>query len=205
MTFLALRKGFTFGALLQIAIGPLCLLVFRTSAARGFAAALPLVFAVAMVDALYIFLSCLGAAALLSGDRMKKAVKLLGCAILSAFGANMLADVFGYSLLPRISIFSGASGANLFVQGFLLTASNPLTIVFWSGVFSAQIAENHWDRAGLAAFSAGCVLSTLVFMSLTALLGRLCAGFLPPAAIRILNALVGAALIYYGIRLLMKK
>lgn len=45
-----------------------------------------------------------------------------------------------------IALFSNPSTENLFVQGLLLTASNPLTIVFWSGMFSAQMIENKWNK-----------------------------------------------------------
>ncbi|MBE0601558.1 MAG: LysE family transporter, partial [Firmicutes bacterium] len=76
---------------------------------------------------------------------------------------------------------------------------------FWGGVFTAQIARHHWNRRQLALFATGCVLSTLLSLFLVADVGSGVSGFLPEIAIKILNGLVGAALIAYGIRLLMKK
>ena len=43
-------------------------------------------------------------------------------------------------------------------QAFLLIASNPLTVIFWSGVFAAQTAERHYDKSQLRWFGLGCGL-----------------------------------------------
>ena len=83
-----LFQGLRLGMLLQLAIGPLCLLVFETAAAQGFFAALLAVCAIALVDALYIALSLLGVAALLQKARVRTAVKWAGCAVLVLFGGE---------------------------------------------------------------------------------------------------------------------
>jgi len=58
-------KGFRFGMLLQLAVGPVCVLVLRTAAESGFWGGLQIVLSVALVDALFIALAAAGAAALL--------------------------------------------------------------------------------------------------------------------------------------------
>lgn len=198
-------KGFRFGMLLQFAVGPICLMVFNMSATHGFFDGLHIVLAVALVDALYIALSCAGVAAVLNKAKVKAAIKLAGCLVLVLFGASTIAGAFGFSILPGISLFSGATGGSLFLQGLLLTASNPLTIVFWSGIFSAQMIENEWSKKQLFFFAAGCVTATVVFMSVIALLGSLLSGFLPLVVVKLLNGAVGIVLIILGIRLVCKK
>ncbi len=197
-------KGFRFGMLLQLAVGPVCVLVFRTAADAGFWGGLQIVLAVALVDALFIALAGAGAAALLNREAVKRAVRFAGCLVLMLFGLQILLGAFGVQLLPQVRLFA-QQGGGLFWQGFLLTASNPLTILFWSGMLTARMAENRWNKQQLALFAAGCVLSTLVFLSAVAALGTVAGGFLPPLAIQALNALVGAALIFYGLRLLIRK
>ncbi|MBH1940032.1 hypothetical protein I5677_03870 [Mobilitalea sibirica] len=56
--------------------------------------------------------------------------------VLLLFGANIIAGAFHFTILPQISLFSDISEKSIFIQGLLLTASNPITIIFWSGVFS---------------------------------------------------------------------
>ena len=194
-------QGLRFGLLLQLAVGPICLLLLNTAARLGFAATLPLIAAVTLADALYVFLSCLGAAAVINHKRVKAAVRAVGSLVLAAFGLDMLLGAFGYTLLPGIRLFSAQDGGSLFMTGLLMTLSNPLTILFWSGILSAKVAENHWNKEELAPFAAGCVLATVVFLTPAAYIASLAGGVLPPVVIAVLNGLVGAALIFYGARM----
>lgn len=198
-------KGLKFGMLLQLAVGPMCLMVFNTSATQGALYGLCLVAAIAFVDALYIALSCAGVAAVLHRARIKTAVQLLGAFVLMLFGANLAAGALGFPLLPQVALFSQVTGQGLFIQGVLLTASNPLTILFWGGVLSAQVAENGWDKRELIFFALGCVLATLLFLTAVALLAGIFGRFLPRMAIRMLNVSVGALLIFFGAKILWKR
>ncbi|MFT4146543.1 MAG: LysE family transporter [Mobilitalea sp.] len=200
-----LFKGFKFGMLLQLAVGPMCLMVFNSSATYGLIVGMSLVFAITLVDLLYITLSGLGVASIINKDKVKIIIKVFGSVILLLFGANMIAGSFDFNLLPNVSIFTNVSKQSIFVQGLLLTASNPLTIIFWSGVFSSQVIENKYNKIQLLYFGIGCILSTLCFLSFIALLGTLISGFLSPIIIQVLNIGVGLMIIYFGIRLLLKK
>ncbi|MCI2161625.1 MAG: LysE family translocator [Oscillospiraceae bacterium] len=198
-------KGLRFGMLLQFAVGPMCLMVFNTSTTYGFICSLHLVFAIALIDALYIILSCVGVVSVISKKKVKAVVKLIGCIVLVLFGANTILGAFDLFFLPRIALFSNISSKNLFVQGLLLTATNPLTIIFWSGVFSTQTIENKWNRKQLFLFATGCVLATIIFLTTVAILGSILSSFLPQIIVRFLNVAVGIILIIFGIRLLCKK
>ncbi len=198
-------KGLRFGMLLQLAVGPMCLMVINTSATYGFIYGLFLVFAIVLVDALYIALSCVGVAAVINRVKVKAVVKLAGCFVLVLFGANTISGVFNLSLLPDIALFYDASSENLFVQGLLLTASNPLTIIFWSSMFSTQMIENGWNKKQLFFFAAGCVSATVTFLTTVAFVGSMLSGFLPQVIMQFLNVTVGIVLIFFGIKLLCKK
>ncbi len=198
-------KGFKFGMLLQLAIGPMCLMVFNTSATYGFLVALSLVLAIGLIDGLYITLSGLGIAAIINQEKTKSAVKIFGCLVLLWFGTSTITGAFGINLLPDFKLFSNVTNKNIFIQGLLLTASNPLTIIFWGGVFSTQVAENNYNKEQLILFGLGCVLSTLFFLTLVDLCGSVLSGFLPQIIIKMLNVVVGIVLIYFGIRLLSKR
>lgn len=197
-------RGFRFGMLLQLAVGPVCVLVFQTGAASGFFGAWQIVLGVALIDALFIALSGMGAAALLRGSKAKAAVRWVGCLVLCVFGLNIGLGALGIRLLPGLAPVS-AAGGGYFWQGIVLTASNPLTIVFWSGMFTAQMTKNQWDKRELSRFAVGCVLSTLAFLTAVAALGSALSRFLPEIVIQILNLGVGGMLIFYGIKLLRQK
>lgn len=198
-------KGLKFGMLLQLAVGPMCLLVFNTSAKYGFWVGMSLVIAIALIDLLYIALSGVGVGAIIDRKNIKTAIKLFGAIVLMLFGANMIANAFHLSLIPNIQLFTEANEKSIFVQGLLLTSSNPLTIIFWSGVFSTQVIENNYNKVQLCYFGLGCVLSTVCFLSFIALLGTLISGFFSEDLMRVLNVCVGCIIIYFGGRLVFKR
>jgi len=164
-----------------------------------------LVLAIAIIDAFYIGLSGIGIAAVLRREGIQAAMKIFGCLILILFGVNTLSGSFDIAILPQIALFSNVSSQNLFFQGLLLTASNPLTILFWSGMFTTQVLENRWNKKQLVEFATGCVLSTLSFLTCIAILGSILGRFLPHLVILILNGIVGGFLIFFGIKMLLKK
>ncbi|HNW86545.1 MAG TPA: LysE family transporter [Candidatus Limiplasma sp.] len=200
----AVFQGFRFGMLLQLAIGPVCLLVLNTAVTSGYADAFTLVSAVALADALEIALALLGAAALLQKARVKRMAGLLGGVVLMLFGLDAVLGALGLSLLPNIRVLT-PQGGGMFWQGLLFTLSNPLTLLFWGGVLTAKVAHNHADRSELWMFAVGCVLSTVCFLSVVALLGGLLVNRIPGVAVQGLNAMVGLALIGFGLRLALRK
>ncbi len=200
-----LGNGVRFGILLQLAIGPMCLMTFNTAMTQGFARGMVVVAGIATVDILYMALAGLGVARIMQSDRVQKGIRLFGCIVLVLFGLNILAGALGYSLLPGISLFSASQGSSLYLRCVFLTASNPLTIIFFSGIIAAQVAENHYNARQLLVFGAGVMLSTGVFLTGVSALGTVLSGFMPEAAVRVLNAGVGIFLIYFGLKLYFKK
>jgi len=87
----------------------------------------------------------------------------------------------------------------------MLTASNPMTIIFWGGVFSTQVAEYDFSKKQIIFFGLGCILSTLFFLTIISFCGSILNGFFSKTIIKVLNVMVGAILIYFGIKLLLKK
>ena len=81
--------GLKFGMLLQLAVGPMCLMVFNTAKNVGFLVAITLVLAIALVDAFYIILASLGVSKILDKPKIKKAFKIIGSLVLIIFGANI--------------------------------------------------------------------------------------------------------------------
>lgn len=196
-------EGLKFGLLLQFAVGPMCLMVFNTAKNSGFLVALPLVFAIALVDAFYIILASLGASKLLSKNNIKNTVKVAGSIVLIIFGINIILNVFGINIIPGLNLKSNSSSA--FIQGIILTLSNPITIVFWGSVLTTKIIEENFFKKELIIFSVGLVSSTLLFLTIVAILGMLLSYFIPDIISNILNIMVGILIAIFGIRLLIKK
>ena len=85
-------EGLRFGLLLQLAVGPTCLMVFNTAKNVSFLVAMSLVLAIALVDAFYILLASLGVSKILEKKSVKKIFKIIGSLVLMIFGLNNLAS-----------------------------------------------------------------------------------------------------------------
>ena len=121
------------------------------------------------------------------------------------FGAANVLGVFGIALIPGLSLSTRIISRNFFMTMLVLTLSNPLTILFWAGVFSTKLAEENFQRGQVYAFGGGAVLSTAFFLSLVSLLGSLMNAHVPAIFIQALNFVVGLVLIGFGLRTMLKK
>lgn len=195
--------GLKFGMLLQLAVGPMCLMVFNTAKNVGFLVALTLVLAIALVDAFYIILASLGVSKILDKPKIKKAFKIIGSFVLIIFGANIILNVFNINIIPGLNLKPTSS--NIFLQGLILTLSNPITIVFWGSVLTTKIIEDKLNKKELTVFSVGLVSSTLIFLTFVAVLGTILSSFIPENVSKIMNIIVGVLIVFFGIKMLLKK
>ena len=199
-------KGFRFGMLLQIAIGPVCLLILQTAIASGFSTAESGVLAVVLVDTLFIFAAIWGIGMFFNRFPQTKAVlKIFGGLVLILFGLSSILGVYGISLFSGLNLNAYADKQSFFFTMLLLTLSNPLTILFWAGVFSTKLAEENFQRNQAYAFGSGAVLSTAVFLSLVSFLGSLANTYISSTFIQILNFIVGLVLVSFGLYTMRKK
>lgn len=201
-----ISKGFRFGMVLQLAVGPISLYVFKIAGSLGFLQALLAVAAVTIVDALFILLAILGCTAFLERGNNRFWLQIIGAVLMAFFGIATVLDVFDISILPGFST-NALTGAGPFISAFLLTAANPLTILFWAGVLTARLSEfstNGKGRTGtpeMLLFGLGAVISTLVCMTIIAGIGGVSRSFLPTIAIAGLNLLVGLVLIAFAVKM----
>lgn len=198
-------KGFRFGMFLQIAVGPICLFIFQTAATSGFVATEIGVLGVTMIDALYILAAIFGIGKLLNKSKsMKEIIRYFGAAILVLFGLSNIVGVLGFSIIPSLDFHSEQSIEMVFIKTLILTLSNPLTILFWIGVFSTKLVEENMKQKDMYFFGVGAVLSTFIFLTLISILGSFLLILLAPVALKILNLIVGLVLVFLGIRATVK-
>ena len=195
--------GLKFGMLLQLAVGPMCLMVFNTAKNVNFLVALSLVLAIALVDAFYILLAGLGVSKLMEKKSVKSVFKIVGSLVLVIFGINIILNVFNINIIPGLNLKPNT--ANIFIQGLILTLSNPITIVFWGSVLTTKIIDDGLKKKELVIFSIGLVSATLFFLTFIAVLGTILSGFIPESVSNILNVIVGLLIIFFGIKMLVKK
>lgn len=198
-------KGFKFGMLLQFAIGPVCLFIFQMASLNGFYIGEMGVMGVTLVDGLFIIVAILGVASIIDRKNIRVCLKVFGAAILFVFGLSTILSQFDIGFLPSLSIQNVSSSSNVFTRAIIITASNPLTIIFWTGVFSTKLAEENTKRQDIYLFGFGAVLSTMFFLTIIALIGSFAKVFLSTNVVQILNIIVGFLLICFGIKMTLKR
>lgn len=132
-------------------------------------------------------------------------LKIFGAIVVGLFALNTILESCGAAgflsfpslPLPRLN--------HPFWEGLLLTASNPLTILFWAGVFTAKVSEENYRNVHLSVFALGCITATFLFLTGVAGLGSVISTFLPPLTTTVIKFLVGLFLLYFAVRLLWLK
>ncbi|MDF2988715.1 MAG: putative threonine efflux protein [Eubacterium sp.] len=199
-------KGFKFGLLLQIAIGPVFIFVLKTATESGIRAAEAAVLAATLVDALFVLLAVLGIGKLIDKKGFKTVLKYFGIIILIYFGAGTLLGALDIHIIPGMGSLAGNNNtSNSFLLCLVLTASNPLTILFWTGVFASKISTESFNRKDMYLFGAGAVMTTLVFLGAVAFLAGLLEPIMTEEIIKVLNITVGLVLIAFSVRMLVKE
>lgn len=192
----AIANGLLTGLTLQLAIGPVFFfivnLTLQMSALHGFAGVL----AVTMVDLLYISLAILGIGRLLQQKFINKILRIVGPIVLIIFGilivrAASIAETDGNAI-------AAASVSASFASVFVLTISSPMTILFFTGIFSTKALEYRYTRRELWSFGMGTGLATLLFMSTAVITVALLGNYIPFTIVHALNTMVGVVLIGYG-------
>ncbi|BCG59799.1 LysE family translocator [Paenibacillus sp. URB8-2] len=197
-------RGLKWGLLLQLAVGPVCLFIFRAASLQGFGAAEAGVAGVSLADGLFILAALRGVGLLSTSRKPGSTLYLVGAGTLILFGFDMIAGMFDFSLLPAIPIAEGSGSGGMFIRAFLLTASNPLTLLFWTGIFSAKMIELKLRSGELLQFGIGCLLATVLFLTGVSLLGHLAHPLVTPMTAKWLNFLTGILFLYFAYRLVVK-
>jgi threonine/homoserine/homoserine lactone efflux protein len=196
--------GFSTGLLLQMAVGPVFFYVvnitLQKAAENGFAA----VIAVTIADYLYIILAILGTGKLFENVKVRKVSGISGSIVIAVLGTIMFISAFMPSMTAKTSMPGKADIAYSFLSTFLFTISNPLTIVFWTGIFTARAYEKSYSKKQSAIFGLSAGVATPVFLGASVLFISFFKTSIPPFIPTVFNAAAGILLVTYGIKGIIK-
>ena len=192
----SLLKGLFTGLFLQLAIGPVFFFILVITINSNFINVLLAIIAVTIVDYIYIALSLFGLNKIIEKENIKKIVGIISSFVLIVFSIIILKNAF-----KSLSINSNATQwtpITSFVSCFLLTISSPLTIVFWTGIFSAKAIEYKFTKKQLVLFGIGAGCATFVFMFTTMFVISIFRSNIKINIIILLNTFVGLLLLSYA-------
>lgn len=196
-SFKIFKNGLTTGLFLQLAIGPVFFYIVNLTLQRSIYDGLVAVLAVTIVDYLYITLSIVGIGKLLENKKNKNVFGIISSLVLVIFGAIIIKGIIANDPSNSVDIES-ASLLSSFLSVFFLTISSPMTIVFFTSIFTAKAVEYNYTKKELSIFGFSVGSATFLFMGLSVILFSLLKQSVPIAMIQSLNLLVGVVLIGYG-------
>lgn len=192
-----LLRGLATGMFLQMAVGPVFFYILSITLNSDIVASMAAVLGVVLADFIYIGVSILGIETLFEHEKMKKFFGIPSALLIIVFGAYLLFTALKTRSTEGVSEAMNAGKA--FTSSFVLTIGSPLTIFFWSGIFTAKALERNFNRREIALFGVGAGLSTLIFLGITVTVISLIRKTIPDELVSALNILVASVMIGYGI------
>lgn len=157
-------------------------------------------------DLFYVALVYLGVAPLIQRPLFRIPLDLAAAVVLGVLARECLREARGLVSLPG-GEESGSADAprSALTSGFLITLSNPMTIVFYFSLFGGAVAKLHdatrtVHLAYVGSVVVGCLLWSL-FLALVLGWGK---GRIGPRAVRTVGALSALALAYFAVRFLLE-
>ena len=195
---LEIVRNIALGISLAAPIGPVNVEVIRRGLGRGFLPAFSLSRGAASADTTYLLLIFFGLSSVINISVVKTLIWTFGAMVLIYLGYQSVKESLGNVVLDRAGT---RSGRNSYVAGYIITISNPMTIVWWVGVFGAVLGSSIRDASRVAALSNSLTIIVGViawFFTLSLLLhwGR---RFINETAMRYISLIAGLVLIGFGV------
>lgn len=190
-------NGLLTGLVLQTAIGPVFFFIMNLALQRSIFDGLVAVTAVTIVDYFYISLSIFGIGKLLEKKKIKKTFGIISSVVLIIFGIVIINNMIDKNITTNSAIQSASLMAS-FTATFILTIFNPMTIIWYTSLFTAKAVEYNYTKKELLIFGLSVGLATPLFMGTSAIAFSLIKETVPIILIQTLNIIVGSLLILYG-------
>jgi threonine/homoserine/homoserine lactone efflux protein len=141
--------GFGLGFAVAATIGPISLLLIRTTLRGAPASGLAIGAGAAVIDTAYATLGALGAGRLLTVEALRLTIGVIGATVLAWIGIRTLWSAFRVRLGGEADE-EVARPRRAFLTSLAATASNPLTILSWGAVFAAAATADAASTTGHA-------------------------------------------------------
>jgi threonine/homoserine/homoserine lactone efflux protein len=197
-------NGIKLGIVLAFLIGPVFFTIIQTSVERGFGKGVLVSIGVSLSDLFYVVICCLGLIRLVENAAFHQQMAYVGGGILLLFGL--------YYLLVKNRKIRNTDSAHIeprsriryLLKGFVINAFSPMVPLFWIGTLSiVTIDFGYNDNREIIIFYAAVLVTVLGTDILKAWLAGRLRRLITLERMKVINVIVGIALIIFGVRLLM--
>lgn len=186
------------GLSLAAPIGPINAAQLDTGIKNGFWHAWIVGWGAILADAIYMALVYFGVVHFLEMPFMKTFLWLFGFFVLTYTGIETVLSAGKLDVDQRDSKDSHFSS---FLSGFLMSISNPLTILFWLGIYGSVLANaaDKYDIQHLLLYSSAIFLGILCWDVTMAIVSSSFRRFLTKPILGLISGLSGLSLICFGV------
>jgi threonine/homoserine/homoserine lactone efflux protein len=197
-------NGVKLGIVLAFLIGPVFFAIIQTSIERGFVRGVLVSLGVSISDLFYVVICCLGLIGLVNDEGIREQMAFIGGGILILFGVYYLAVKTRSKKSPTVVHIEERRGIRYILKGFVINAFSPMVPLFWIGTLSIVTIDFGYTETGdIFVFYSALLLTVLATDIAKAYLADKLRRIITPGRMKVMNAIVGVALIVFGIRLLM--
>ncbi len=193
-------QGLAVGVAIAVPVGPIGLLCIRRSMAEGRATGVATGMGAAAADGTYGFLVAAGVSATGLLVSYANQMQLFGGLLIAALGL-MTARAF---FLPRAEVADlppSKTVASAFGTTYLLTLSNPMTIIAFTGMIAGLGAAAGGGGASAYLLVSGVFLGSALWWLILVQLALWARSRLTGGALKWLDLLAGTVLVLWGLRL----
>ncbi|NPV72040.1 MAG: LysE family transporter [Firmicutes bacterium] len=204
-------NGFGLGVSVAAPVGPVTIVILRTALAQGNLCAMAVATGAVTVDAVYLGLAIWGASTFGLPPMVRVVVSLVGSAVLFRTALNTYRASSNAGELRSAVDSSGASTAmprrlhpllESYGTGLLVTSTNPVPVMLWASIGTA-LASTHASVPDLTVTYAGVLAGVWSWATFAANFWAFVRGKVSPRALRAVNLVCAAVLLFYCVRMLL--
>ena len=189
-------RGILLGLAITAPIGPTNIEVIRRGLKEGWRSAFIFCVGVMVALVLYLVLVVYALSFLTQSELFTLALLLFGVVVLFYLSYNSIRDFFNKK---ELDLSGEVDSRKNFVQGIILTISNPAVILLWTGIMGADLAASQESLNTGLLLSFGILIGVFAFfISLSTIIhgGR---QFITKKNFRYISLAAGLVLLYFGI------
>ena len=194
-------NGLLFGLLLCVLIGPVFFALIQNSIEKGFWSGFFMAIGVALSDTFYIVITYFGISQLVESENFKMWLGGVGGVIMLGFGLFYL-----FKSVPKTVVMKNTNGNRdgfkQILKGFFLNGVNPFVLFFWIGIMSKVSIDFEYTSNQALGFFVALVGTVFIVDVLKSYFATKLREIVTARFMRIMNRVVGVALILFALRLL---
>lgn len=197
-------KGIQLGFLLAFLVGPVFFTIIQTSLERGFWNGTLVAVGVSLSDTLYVAICYFGLFQFLNEPSSKIYMAYIGGAILILFGVYHIFVKARRSKGTSFHFAVATKPLKYISKGFIINGITPTVLIFWIGTISVATIDFGYSTGIEFLIFFTSLLVTVFSTDLTkAYLADRLRKLMTAKFLMVMNLVVGACLLIFGIRLLM--